>query len=114
MSNLKRSIAGMHAFMSASPNYNSAGDAVRRIAPPPKRYKVGELSAATGLSRQTLHNYVQWGLIREVAWTAGGHRLFDEAVFDRLTRILALKPSHTVEEILAKLDGSAQVKAAHG
>ena len=100
--------------MATDQNGNSAREVVRKIAPPPKRYKVGELSAATGLSRQTLHNYVRWGLIREVAWTAGGHRLFDEAVFDRLARILALKPGHTVDEILAKLDGSAQVKAAHG
>lgn len=72
--------------------------------PPPKRYKVGELAAHTGLSRQTLHNYTRWGLIQEVAWTPGGHRLYGESVFSRLAKILALKPTHTVDQIKTILD----------
>ncbi len=40
-----------------------------RLVPPPKRYKIGELAAFTGMTRQTLHNYTRWGLIRETAWT---------------------------------------------
>jgi DNA-binding transcriptional MerR regulator len=67
--------------------------------PPPKRYKVGELAQATGLTRQTLHNYTRWGLIREVAWTDGGHRLYDESVFLRLGRIMQLKPINTMDQI---------------
>lgn len=66
---------------------------------PPKRYRIGEVSQHTGLSRQTLHNYTRWGLIREVGWTSGGHRLYDEVVFTRLARVLALRPTHTVEQI---------------
>jgi len=31
------------------------------------------------------------GLIREQCWTAGGHRLYDEGVFERLESIARLK-----------------------
>ena len=77
-----------------------------RLVIPPKRYKIGELSAATGLSRQTLHNYTKWGLIDEVGWTDGGHRLYDESVFARLERVMQLKATRTVEQVreLLKLD----------
>lgn len=67
--------------------------------PPPKRYRIGELARHTGLTRQTLHNYTHWGLIQEAEWTPGGHRLYDEAVFTRLSKILRLRKAHTVEEI---------------
>ena len=75
--------------------------------PPPKRYRVGEVVQHTGLTRQTLHNYTRWGLIEEVAWTDGGHRLYDETVFARLAKIKALKPTHTIDQIRLMLDGSA-------
>lgn len=68
-------------------------------APPPKRYRIGELARHTGLTRQTLHNYTRWGLIQEAEWTPGGHRLYDESVFARLGEILRLRRSHTVEEM---------------
>ena len=66
---------------------------------PPKHYKIGELVAFTGLCRQTLHNYTRWGLIHETAWTAGGHRLYDETVFARLARIRELRSGRTVNQI---------------
>jgi DNA-binding transcriptional MerR regulator len=71
---------------------------------PPKRYRIGELARHTGLTRQTLHNYTRWGLIQEAEWTPGGHRLYEEAVFTRLSKILRLRKNHTVEEIKAILD----------
>lgn len=91
-------------------------DAARLGTPPPKRYKIGELARHTGLTRQTLHNYTRWGLIAEAGWTAGGHRLYDESVFPRLARVLALKADHTVEQVRAMLDGgdSAEEGASHG
>lgn len=76
---------------------------------PPKQYRVGELAGHFGLTRQTLHNWARWGLIREAKWSAGGHRLFDESVFARVARILELKGSHRLEEIrslLAHEDGA--------
>jgi DNA-binding transcriptional MerR regulator len=51
------------------------------------------------------------GLIREAEWTEGGHRLYDESVFERLSRIMTLKETKTMAEIrqiLAKEDVTAQ------
>ncbi len=39
------------------------------------------------------------GLIREAQWTEGGHRLYDESVFERLSKIIQLKKSKTLTEI---------------
>lgn len=58
---------------------------------PPKLYRVGEVIKYTPFSRQTIHNYTVMGLIREAEWTEGGHRLYDESVFDTLSRIAQLK-----------------------
>ena len=67
-------------------------DQMQMSQPPPKRYRTGEIAQHTQvLTRQTLHNYTKWGLIQEVAWTDGGHRLYDETVFARLAKILKLK-----------------------
>ena len=86
------------------------GRAVGRLIVPPKRYKMGELAAATGLSRQTLHNYTKWGLIGETGWTAGGHRLYDESVFARLEKIIKLKASMTVDEVREQLKREAKAQ----
>ena len=58
---------------------------------PKKFWKVGDLIRHTGLTRQTLHNWCQLGLICEVEQTPGGHRLFDDSVFPRLERIQRLR-----------------------
>ena len=66
---------------------------------PAKRFRIGELVRCTPFSRQTLHNYTIMGLIREAEWTDGGHRLYDESVFDRLATIMELRESKTLTEI---------------
>lgn len=79
----------------------------RTIKIPVKRFRIGELVRCTPFSRQTLHNYTIMGLIRETEWTEGGHRLYDESVFERLARIMELKETKTmaeIREILAKED----------
>jgi len=63
----------------------------RRRRIPPKLYRIGEVVAYSGVSRQTIHNYTTMGLLREKRWTDGGHRLFDESVFHRLDRIDEMK-----------------------
>lgn len=70
---------------------------------PPKRYRIGELADYTGLSRQTLHNYTRWGLIHELEWTAGGHRVYGEDSFARLRRIIELKRTCSMDEIRNQL-----------
>jgi len=66
---------------------------------PAKLYRIGELVTYTPFSRQTIHNYTIMGLIREAKWTDGGHRLYDESVFGRLSKILQLKKTKTLVEI---------------
>ena len=66
---------------------------------PAKLYRIGELVRYTPFSRQTIHNYTIMGLIHEVQWTEGGHRLYDESVFRRLSKIVELKRTKTLWEI---------------
>ncbi len=64
----------------------------RRQRPiPPKLYRIGEIVEYSSMSRQTIHNYTTMGLLPETRWTDGGHRLYDESVFDRLNTICELK-----------------------
>ena len=66
---------------------------------PTKLYRIGELVDYTPFSRQTIHNYTIMGLIREVKWTEGGHRLYDESVFERLSEIIRLRKTKTLSQI---------------
>jgi hypothetical protein len=71
---------------------------------PAKRYRVSEIAAHLGLTRQTVHNYATIGLITEDTRTPGGQRLFDESVFPRLLAIQQLKRTHRLSEIRRLLD----------
>jgi DNA-binding transcriptional MerR regulator len=66
---------------------------------PAKLYRIGELVTYTPFSRQTIHNYTIMGLIQEASWTDGGHRLYDESVFERLSKITQLRKTKTLSEI---------------
>jgi DNA-binding transcriptional MerR regulator len=66
---------------------------------PVKLFRIGEIVQHTPFTRQTIHNYTTMGLIRESDWTEGGHRLYDEAVFERLWRIQELRKTKTLSEI---------------
>jgi len=86
---------------------NEAGT---HVQPPRKLYKIGEIlryyASPTGgkISRQTLHNYTQLGLIAEAERTESGHRLYDENVFERLRKIELYKRHHPLQEVKALLD----------
>jgi len=71
----------------------------RTLQIPAKLYRIGELVRYTPFSRQTIHNYTIMGLIREAQWTEGGHRLYDESVFERLSKIIELRKTKTLSEI---------------
>lgn len=73
---------------------------------PQKLYRIGEIVRYTPYSRQTIHNYTIMGLIRETAWTQGGHRLYDEDVFGRLSKIAELRKTKTLTQIREMLDKS--------
>ena len=84
---------------------------------PAKLYRIGELVSHTPFSRQTIHNYTIMGLIREVKWTKGGHRLYDESVFERLSKIMQLKKTKTLTEIrqiLGKEQAATKATSAKG
>ena len=70
-------------------------------------YRIGEVIRFSGISRQTIHNYTAFGLIREEERTPAGYRLYGEEVFRALRRISELKPGHTLREIkeLLKAEG---------
>jgi len=72
---------------------------------PAKLYRIGELVRYTPFSRQTIHNYTIMGLISEAEWTQGGHRLYDESVFNRLSKIIQLRKTKTLSEIRQILSG---------
>jgi len=76
---------------------------------PPKLYRIGEVVEYSRMSRQTIHNYSTMGLIHEVRWTDGGHRLYEESVFERLDQIAELKARRKslrdICEHFARLDG---------
>ena len=71
----------------------------RTFQVPAKLYRIGDLVRYTPFSRQTIHNYTIMGLIRESQWTEGGHRLYDESVFEKLSKIIELKKTKTLSEI---------------
>ena len=70
-----------------------------QVQVPIKLYRIGEIVRHSPFSRQTIHNYTTMGLIQESDWTEGGHRLYDESVFARLSKILELRRTKTLAEI---------------
>ena len=87
----------MKSFKTNLKAQTKAKDEILQI--PVKLYRIGELVNYTPFSRQTIHNYTIMGLIRETKWTEGGHRLYDESVFERLSQIMQLKKTKTLIEI---------------
>ena len=85
-----------------------------RFCGPAKLYRIGEIVRHTPFTRQTIHNYTTMGLIRESDWTEGGHRLYDESVFERLWRIGQLRKDKTLTEIqkLFKAEEKLQMAAS--
>ncbi len=56
-----------------------------------RRWRVGELADATGLTVRTLHHYERVGLFGPAGRTPSDHRLYDTASVERLYRIRALR-----------------------
>ncbi len=66
---------------------------------PTKLYRIGEIVRHTPFTRQTIHNYTTMGLIQESDWTEGGHRLYDESVFEKLSQIQEMRKTKSLSEI---------------
>lgn len=87
-------------------------DRKQSFSAPAKLYRIGELVRYTPFSRQTIHNYTIMGLIQESEWTQGGHRLYEESVFGRLSRIEELRKTMSlaaIREIFSKEDVDVKI-----
>jgi len=72
---------------------------------PLKLFKIGEVMAHTGISRQTIHDYTVGGFIDDDARTPAGHRLYGGWVFERLNRIRQLQQEgHSLKTIKTMID----------
>ena len=78
-------------------------DSSMKVTVPVKLYRIGEVVRYTPFTRQTIHNYTTMGLIEESDWTEGGHRLYDESVFSRLSEIMELRKTKTLAQIKSLL-----------
>jgi len=56
-----------------------------------RRWKVGDLSGATGLTVRTLHHFDEIGLLRPSERSPAGHRLYTAHDVRRLYHVLALR-----------------------
>lgn len=81
---------------------------------PTKLYRIGEIVRNTPFTRQTIHNYTTMGLIQESDWTEGGHRLYDESVFERLWKIQEMRKTKTLIEIREVLNAAGSSTIAVG
>ena len=69
--------------------------------------RIGELAGRAGVSVRMLRHYDAMGLLRPVAATESGYRLYDRAALDRLRRIRYLRSlDFPLEEIARMLDGT--------
>lgn len=50
-----------------------------------------EVTERLGITSRTLHYYEEIGLLPDVTRTEGGHRIYDEAMVERIAHILRLK-----------------------
>ncbi|MGP3910881.1 MerR family transcriptional regulator [Nonomuraea sp. 10N515B] len=72
-----------------------------------RRWKIGDLAAATGVTVRTLRHFDQIGLLRPAERSAAGHRVYTGDDVRRLYRILALRELRLpLAEIARSLDGA--------
>lgn len=72
-----------------------------------RRWKTGELAAATGVTVRTLRHFDQIGLLCPAERSAAGHRVYTPDDVRRLYRILALRELRLpLAEIARSLDGA--------
>lgn len=78
---------------------------------PRKLYRSGEVTQHAGISRQTLHYYAQLGLVKEAERTKSGQRLYDENIFELISKIKAYRQENmTLLDIKDKLRTDPQLK----
>ncbi|UPJ47759.1 MerR family transcriptional regulator [Bradyrhizobium sp. 200] len=81
-----------------------------KATPRRRRWRIGELAEATGVTVRTLHHYEHIGLLSAAERTDGGHRMYDRDSVQRVNQILALRElSFSLEEIRGAMEGSSSL-----
>ncbi|WFT97137.1 MerR family transcriptional regulator [Bradyrhizobium barranii] len=71
-----------------------------------RRWRIGELAEATGVTVRTLHHYEHIGLLTVSERTVGGHRMYDRESLQRVYQILALRGlGFSLPEIRKAIEG---------
>ena len=83
-----------------------------------KTFSVEEVAKKLNVTPRTLHYYEEMGLISPVTRTAGGHRIYDEPVVDKLNHILQIKDSlgislQEIKEIMEVEDALERLKESY-
>lgn len=82
----------------------------REAANAARLYRIGELSALTGISPRTIDFYTSKGLLVPAKRSSGNYRLYNDETLSRLERIEQLKArKYSLEEIRAQLDTLGKV-----
>ena len=71
-----------------------------------RRWRIGELAEATGVTVRTLHHYEHTGLLTVSERTDGGHRMYDRESLQRVSQIRALRElGFSLPEIRKAIEG---------
>ncbi|MGF6312685.1 MULTISPECIES: MerR family transcriptional regulator [unclassified Bradyrhizobium] len=81
-----------------------------KATPRRRRWRIGELAEATGVTVRTLHHYEHTGLLAASERTDGGHRMYDRESVQRVHQIRALRGlGFSLGEIRKAMDGTASL-----
>ncbi|MCA6107980.1 MerR family transcriptional regulator [Bradyrhizobium cenepequi] len=81
-----------------------------KATPRRRRWRIGELAEATGVTVRTLHHYEHTGLLRASERTDGGHRMYDRESIKRVDQIRALRElGFSLHEIRRAIDGQTSL-----
>ncbi|MFB9263053.1 MerR family transcriptional regulator [Bradyrhizobium erythrophlei] len=77
-----------------------------KATPRRRRWRIGELAEATGVTVRTLHHYEHTGLLAASERTDGGHRMYDRESVQRVHQIRALRElGFSLQEIGRAMEG---------
>ncbi|WP_424579810.1 MULTISPECIES: MerR family transcriptional regulator [Bradyrhizobium] len=83
---------------------------MNRVTPRRRRWRIGELAEATGVTVRTLHHYEHTGLLAATERTEGGHRMYDRESGQRVHQIRALRElGFSLVEIRKAMEGTTSL-----
>ncbi|WP_083519357.1 MerR family transcriptional regulator [Bradyrhizobium jicamae] len=81
-----------------------------KATPRRRRWRIGELAEATGVTVRTLHHYEHTGLLSASERTDGGHRMYDRDSVQRVYQIRSLRElGFSLEEIRRAIEGKSSL-----